>query len=74
MESFAIPGKTTNTTVNNSSSKETTFKVGDRIQGNWKGQGKYYPGKIGKLNGNKVYIKYDDGDVESTTIDFIRKE
>jgi len=75
MESFAIPGQTTNAIQNTTAPiSKTTFKVGDRIQGNWKGGGKYYPGKIARLNGNKVYIQYDDGDVESTTTDYIKKE
>ncbi len=46
--------------------------VGDRVFGNWKGKGKYYPGKIATRNGTTIHIKYDDGDQETTTISFVR--
>lgn len=47
---------------------------GDRIQGNWQGGGVYYPGYIAERRGNAVLIEYDDGDVEATTIGFLRVE
>lgn len=52
---------------------ENQFDVGDRIEGNWKSGGTWYPGKIGRIQGEKVYIQYDDGDVEWTTLQYIRK-
>lgn len=51
----------------------SSFNVGDRVQGNWKGQGKYYPGKIAKIAGGRYYIEYDDGDVEWTTADKLKR-
>ncbi len=46
-----------------------SFKVGERVQGNYKGVGIWYPGKIASiasgLGGALFTINYDDGDVES---------
>lgn len=42
------------------------------VEGNWKKAGKYYPGHILTRNGNSVTIKYDDGDVETTSISQLR--
>ena len=47
---------------------------GDRIEGNWQGGGVYYPGVIAERIGDAVYIEYDDGDVETTTIGHVRVE
>lgn len=47
---------------------------GDRIQGNWKGGGVFFPGKVTKRKGEQVYIKYDDGDEEWTTMARIRAD
>lgn len=41
--------------------------TGDRIDGNWKGQGRYYPGVISSINGDRLNVQYDDGDTEETT-------
>lgn len=49
-----------------------TLGVGDRIFGNWKGRGIYYPGMIAERSGREVLIHYDDGDVERTTLSFVR--
>ncbi len=49
------------------------YKIGDAIEGNWKGGGTWYPGKIGKIEGERFYIEYNDGDVEWTTGEFIRR-
>ncbi|MFX1239053.1 MAG: tudor domain-containing protein [Promethearchaeota archaeon] len=46
-------------------SKISDLKEGDRIIGNWKGRGRWYEGKIKKINKKgRVYLKYDDGDKE----------
>lgn len=44
------------------------WKVGTKVQCNWKGKGSYYKGVISSKNGESVHIKYDDGDEEDTTI------
>lgn len=46
--------------------------VGDKIAGNFKRQGVFYPGKITSRKGDQVHIKYDDGDEEDTTIAMLR--
>jgi ribosomal protein L35AE/L33A len=46
--------------------------VGDRIECNYKGKGRFYKGKIGEINGNQIYILYDDGDKERTTINMLK--
>jgi len=43
------------------------LRVDDRIEGNWKGYGTWYPGKIVSIEGNKYNILYDDGDTETIT-------
>lgn len=50
------------------------FEVGQRIQGNWKGQGKWYSGKIAECDSKtgKYLIRYDDGDQEWTTPEYIK--
>ncbi|HVS34502.1 MAG TPA: agenet domain-containing protein [Gemmataceae bacterium] len=47
---------------------------GDHIQGNWLGKGIFYSGRVAKRNGEKVRIEYDDGDVENTTISYLRAD
>lgn len=46
--------------------------VGDRVECRWKGDSAYYPGKITELVGDRVYISYDDGDKEWTTVRLLR--
>ena len=43
------------------------YHVGDRVECNWKGGGKYYAGRVGAKEGGKLFINYDDGDKEHTT-------
>jgi hypothetical protein len=44
----------------------SNFKEGDRVEGNYKGKGKYYPGKISVVRDDGTYnIQYDDGETES---------
>jgi hypothetical protein len=40
------------------------LRVGNRVEVNFKGYGKWYPGKIGEVAKGKYTINYDDGDVE----------
>lgn len=54
--------------------KENTsgsFKVGDRVQARWQGGNAWFDGTIEEIDGDKIFIKYDDGDEEWTTADFI---
>ena len=44
------------------------MNVGTAVEANWKGKGKYYKGKIAQIDGEKIYIHYDDGDKEWTTL------
>ena len=43
----------------------TTWKEGDTVEGNFKGGGTWYPGRIDRVNGYDTYdVLYDDGDTE----------
>jgi len=55
-------------TANPSQVRPIDWNVGTRVQCNWKGRGKYYPGVIGRKDGDQVFINYNDGDKELTTI------
>lgn len=45
------------------------LKVGDKIEANYQGKSKWYPGKISNINGNNTYnIDYDDGDNEENVL------
>jgi hypothetical protein len=46
----------------------TDFDVGSRVLGRWQGGASYYPGRITERNGDKIHIRYDDGDEEWTTL------
>ena len=48
--------------------------AGDEIEGNWEGGGVYYSGVIAERIGDAVYIEYDDGDTETTTVGYLRVE
>ncbi|MBI1904269.1 MAG: hypothetical protein HYS13_24505 [Planctomycetia bacterium] len=45
-----------------------TVAVGDRLEGNWLGRNSYYQGSVAQRDGERIRIRYDDGDVEETTI------
>ncbi len=55
-------------TVAKNKVKAFDWTVGTRVNCNWKNGGKYYWGKIGKIDGEDVYIRYDDGDTENGKI------
>lgn len=42
------------------------WKIGSRVECNFKGQGDWYAGKISSLSGEKLGVAYDDGDKETT--------
>ena len=57
-------------------SEAPKFKVSDKVEANYKGRGRYNPGKISTLDvlSRTAKIKYDDGDVETAVpFDRIRK-
>ncbi len=50
------------------------LEVGQVVEGNFLGQGFYYEGEIGAIDGDNITINYNDGDVETTTVANIRVE
>ena len=46
--------------------------VGDEVFCNWQRGGVYYPGRIISRAGNAIVIRYDDDDLEATTLACIR--
>lgn len=46
--------------------------VGDWVLGNYKNSGYWFAGVISKVNGDKITIKYDDGDLETVYPNAIR--
>lgn len=53
-------------TTNISKVRPYDWKIGTRVECNFKGAGDWYPGKIASLAGEKIGIAYDDGDKETT--------
>ena len=53
---------------------EEALREGSKIECNFRGRGKYYPGKISRVRLNGTYdIAYDDGEVEmGVTADMIK--
>jgi len=48
------------------------IEVGMEIFGNWRGAGAYYPGKIARITGDALFIDYNDGDHEVTSVSALR--
>jgi hypothetical protein len=48
------------------------IELGDYVYCRWKGGPYYYPGRIARMQGEKIYVQYDDGDKEWTTISYVR--
>jgi hypothetical protein len=46
--------------------------VGSRVFGRWKGGPAFFPGRITKMEGERIHIQYDDGDQEWTTVSVVR--
>jgi len=44
------------------------WRVGTKLECNWKNQGCYYPGVIAQMTGERITVNYDDGDKEQITI------
>lgn len=53
-------------TVKLSAVRPYDWRIGTRVECNFKGQGSWYAGKIASLAGEKIGIAYDDGDKETT--------
>jgi hypothetical protein len=51
---------------------ELTLEVGSRVFGRWQGGQFYYPGKITRVEGDRIQVKYDDGDQEWTSVEYLR--
>jgi hypothetical protein len=49
------------------------FNVDDRVECRWKNGSTWYPGVIREKTGSQVFIHYNDGDKEHTTINKCRK-
>jgi hypothetical protein len=52
--------------------RKIDWKVGMKVQCNWKKGGVYYTGTITKMQGESIHISYDDGDQEDSTISICR--
>jgi hypothetical protein len=48
--------------------RRVDWRVGSRLQCNWKNQGAYYSGTVGAKNGETITFRYDDGYTETMTI------
>lgn len=49
------------------------FSVDDRVECRWKNGSTWYPGVIAEKTGNQVFIHYNDGDKEHTTVNKCRR-
>jgi hypothetical protein len=47
--------------------------VGSRVEGRWQGGGKFHEGEITAREGERVHIRYADGDQEWTTMAMLRQ-
>ena len=48
------------------SSAAVDFREGDKVEGNFRGRGRWYPGKVGRVRLNGTFdIDYDDGEKEA---------
>jgi hypothetical protein len=48
------------------------LKTGMAIECRWKGGQQYFPGKIAKLDDDRLFVKYDDGDEEWSNVRLVR--
>ncbi len=58
--------------LSSSSLMEDNLRVGTSVQVNWLMSGGYYTGTISERIGDVVFIEYDDGDEEWTTISAVK--
>jgi len=52
--------------------KRFDVKVGMKIECRWSGGPHYFPGTLSKLEGERIHVKYDDGDDEWSVIRLLR--
>ncbi|MFC1654383.1 tudor domain-containing protein [Myxococcota bacterium] len=64
---WTTPGLCRKEIAPSSSGGKSGFYKGARVRCRWKGKSTWYDGRIGKKQGNRLYILYDDGDREWTT-------
>ncbi|KFN49192.1 tudor domain-containing protein [Arenimonas composti] len=44
------------------------WEAGSTLQCNWRNRGRYYPGVVERIDGERIEFRYDDGDRETMTI------
>lgn len=59
-------------TLKSDQARPLAISIGDRVYCRWKGGDAYYPGKIANVVGAAIWVDYDDGDHEVTSIGLIR--
>jgi hypothetical protein len=47
---------------------EVDWAAGTRVQCNWRNRGQYFGGTIAMREGERIDVRYDDGDTETMTI------
>lgn len=58
--------------ISKSVAKDLDFNEGDIIECRWNGGTTYYVARILRIGGNKLYLEYNDGTKERTTLNMIR--
>jgi hypothetical protein len=48
--------------------RRLNWRVGTRLECNWKNEGDYYPGRINAMRGESIDFVYDDGGREQLTV------
>ncbi|HHF58619.1 MAG TPA: tetratricopeptide repeat protein, partial [Thermoplasmatales archaeon] len=69
---FKLMGFTDQQWVDKTGTKQAELSCGDMIECRWKKEEKFYQAEIVRVNGNNLYVKYNDGEKEHTTISMIR--
>jgi hypothetical protein len=54
--------------------QELKIGVGDRVFCRWRGGPAFYPGEVMQQDGEKIQVRYDDGDEEWTSVRMVRVE
>jgi nitrite reductase/ring-hydroxylating ferredoxin subunit len=70
---LAVVGFAVGSIVFSAGSALADFNVNDRVECRWKNGSTWYPGVIVEKTGKQVFIHYNDGDKEHTTINKCRK-
>ena len=62
--------------MTNKNQETSSIEAGDKVEGNYKGKGRWYPGKIKRVRLDGSYdIDYDDGEVETAVAsDMVRSQ